>query len=812
MNRFRPWIETGCNAAFQALAQGVTPLARYACLAMLARALTTREMDRCALYLASSLVLGNLCDLGINIACIKFSAGVAAGRRQTQRRLLIARLALAAVVAMAAVLLAAPVASRLLHRPADVGTLRLAAGSAALGAVASFTLALLQTDRKFPRMAAIAGISAAMQVAPVALVLSGKISGLAVLVMADLLGKAVIIAANSAMLARVVAKPPAAEAVGWSEMFGFARWISLSMAVGAVSNYIPTLALARSGAEASLSTYLLGAGLAGWIALPVQAVDSVLLPEAMEARDRDKRASYLKTWLPATAVGRGRGRAVALVSRPMDERPDWTTLRCVNRCVSDSCNWAALAVSRQSGAIPALQPGPSSSLLRRRRAHRWNVRCAGAAANRGAGKRRAVFARGAERRQIDHVRDHSPAIARTGRTQAHLARRRLRRRRMNSSPAVVHIGPFNLELPARRGGAIERRMIELASAQARRGDRVIVFSLGRRIDEQEFSGFHIRYRPADSSRSARLRLSWACAREIAAMSPRVAHLHSRAEIAWMLRRLAPSVRTVLSCDYHLEPLHAVPVVNAASRAIWKHCLRSVSVVSPVSEYCARQYTDRWSLDPGRVAVIPNGVDAGRFRPSHEAGQVWRKRLGLDGRTVALYVGRLCEQKGTDLLVEAWRPVRARLPDARLVAVGPADKFGHSHSNQVMQDLLRAGGIHVPPVEDDELAGVYNMADVFVMPTRELEMFGLAAVEAQACGKPVVASDQGGLRETVTPRSGIHFKAGDAQGLAFALERMLGSAELRIILSGGARREALRFSWDHIARRCEQVYALASERN
>jgi O-antigen/teichoic acid export membrane protein len=302
MNRLHQWIDTGRNAMFQTLAQGATPLARYAILAMLARVLVAREMDRCALYLASSLVLANLCDLGINVACIKFSAGAMEGRLHTQRRLFCARVILAAVVALSAVALATPVAVDVLHRPADSGVLCLAAGSAALGAIASFTLAILQSERRFSRVAAVAGISAALQIAPVALAASGKISGLGLLVAADLLGKAAVIAANFGVLSRLFQAGPLPKAAAWSEMLGFARWIGLSMAVGAFSNYIPTLALARSGSEASLSTYLLGAGLAGCIALPVQAVSAVLLPEAMEARGRNGRAEYLKAWLPLTAV------------------------------------------------------------------------------------------------------------------------------------------------------------------------------------------------------------------------------------------------------------------------------------------------------------------------------------------------------------------------------------------------------------------------------------------------------------------------------------------------------------------------------
>ena len=77
-----------------------------------------------------------------------------------------------------------------------------------------------------------------------------------------------------------------------------------------------------------------------------------------------------------------------------------------------------------------------------------------------------------------------------------------------------------------------------------------------------------------------------------------------------------------------------------------------------------------------------------------------------------------------------------------------------------------------------------MADVFVMPTRALEMFGMAAVEAQACGIPVVASDLGGLRETVPAACGARFPVGNADALA---TRAAGIARRSTICEGGAQR-------------------------
>jgi len=105
-----------------------------------------------------------------------------------------------------------------------------------------------------------------------------------------------------------------------------------------------------------------------------------------------------------------------------------------------------------------------------------------------------------------------------------------------------------------------------------------------------------------------------------------------------------------------------------------------------------------------------------------------------------------------------------------------------------------------------MPGIYNACDVFAMPTRELEMFGMAAVEAQACGKPVVASDHGGLRETVPDTAGTRFRTGDAADLAAHLEALLGNPGLQGTLRAGALENAARYDWPRIVQRCHEVYA------
>ncbi|MGC9952289.1 MAG: glycosyltransferase family 4 protein [Bryobacteraceae bacterium] len=362
---------------------------------------------------------------------------------------------------------------------------------------------------------------------------------------------------------------------------------------------------------------------------------------------------------------------------------------------------------------------------------------------------------------------------------------------------IVHVGPSHLTLPAQLGGAVERRMMELAEAQARAGERVIVYSGGPETGWRDYRGVSIRYLSG-----SRADFALHFAQDVVRRMPRVIHVHNRAEIAWVAKTagLGPAV---LSCDYHFEPWRRFAHLRKVSKAVWRRFLMSCDRIAPVSDYCRGVYHAYWNLPDGKLALIPNGVDCARFHPNAALRAEWRARLGVDGRPVILYVGRLCEQKGTDLLIAAYRMLKR---PAELVVAGPCGQFGKTQLSALVAQVQAAGGTYLPPLDDADMPGIYNACDIFAMPTRELEMFGMAAVEAQSCGKPVVASDHGGLRETVPESAGLRFRAGDAADLAAHLETLLESSNLLDALGAGARANAELYDWPRIAQRCQEVYA------
>jgi D-inositol-3-phosphate glycosyltransferase len=220
--------------------------------------------------------------------------------------------------------------------------------------------------------------------------------------------------------------------------------------------------------------------------------------------------------------------------------------------------------------------------------------------------------------------------------------------------------------------------------------------------------------------------------------------------------------------------------------------------------------------PGSVCTVPPGVDAEHFRPLDRSAA--RARLGLEpGRPVALFVGRIDPVKGIDVLLRAWQRVVAALADERplLLFLGgkiETDAGAPRPDTALARVIARATQLGVAESirfvgsrPREELPLYYNAADLCLIPSL-YESFGLVAVEAMACGTPVVASQVGGLRFSVEHEvSGLHVPPDDAEALAVATVRALTDHRLRSRLQVGARQAALRYSWHRVTTVVARVY-------
>lgn len=216
-------------------------------------------------------------------------------------------------------------------------------------------------------------------------------------------------------------------------------------------------------------------------------------------------------------------------------------------------------------------------------------------------------------------------------------------------------------------------------------------------------------------------------------------------------------------------------------------LRTATTGIVYSQAMRQELADRGTVLPP-LAVVPNGVDSTRFRPLPPRH---------DDAAVVLFVGRLVAQKGVDILLRAFAAVLTRLPQARLVVAGDGDQALY------LQRLARYLGVmsrveFVGWQSGEDLVRCYGRADVVAMPSR-YEPFGLVALEAMSCGRPVVATRTGGLAEVIDDgRTGILVPAGDHLRFAQALVRLLTDDQAREKAGLAAREEALRHQWDEVA--------------
>jgi len=229
---------------------------------------------------------------------------------------------------------------------------------------------------------------------------------------------------------------------------------------------------------------------------------------------------------------------------------------------------------------------------------------------------------------------------------------------------------------------------------------------------------------------------------------------------------------------------------------------------------ARQLVRLYGADPERTLVVPPGVDLERFSPGSRAAA--RRALGIPGDAVVLlFVGRIQPLKAPDVLLHAAAEMLADDPALRdrlrVHVVGAPSGSGLEAPEQLHKlsgDLGIADVVHFyPPQPPEQLALHYRGADVTVVPSHN-ESFGLVALEAQACGTPVVAAAVGGLRTAVRDGvSGVLVHGHDPRDYAAAVRAVLARREL---LSAGARRHACRFSWDRTADALVEAYTRAGE--
>jgi glycosyltransferase involved in cell wall biosynthesis len=332
-------------------------------------------------------------------------------------------------------------------------------------------------------------------------------------------------------------------------------------------------------------------------------------------------------------------------------------------------------------------------------------------------------------------------------------------------PAVLQV------IPSLVSGGVERGTVEVASSLVAAGWMAYVASSGGPMERElaRIGVTHITL-PLASKNPVVIRRNAAALVEIVRRHKiDIIHARSRAP-AWSAFRAAKKARRRFVTTFH----------NAYDdKAPLKHWYNSVMArgerVIAISQFVAEHAANVYGVGPDRLRTIPRGVDMKLFDPARVTGQrvadlaaQWRVPEGF---AVVMLPGRLTRWKGGLDFIEAIAQLERR--DVCCLLVGAEQRSGF---RKELEAAIEQHGLgrQFRIIEDcRDIVGAYGLADVVISASTDPEGFGRTIVEAQAMGRPVIATDHGGARETVVPGStGWLVPPGDSTALATAIDHAL----------------------------------------
>jgi len=327
-------------------------------------------------------------------------------------------------------------------------------------------------------------------------------------------------------------------------------------------------------------------------------------------------------------------------------------------------------------------------------------------------------------------------------------------------------------LPSLIGGGAERGAIDVAAAIQRAGGTALIASEGGpMVRELERAGAkHIRLPLAPKNPLAIWRNTRRLIRLIQEHRVDIIHARSRGP-AWSALKAAQ--RTGIP---FVTTFHAAYGGGSGAKLKYNSVMAKGDRVIAISQFIAQHVQETYGVDPSVLRIIPRGIDLTKFSPDRVS--IERKvKLAAewnlpDDLPIVLMPARLSRIKGHSVLIDAL----AKLQSKALRCILAGDDGRKSAYRKELVRLIHARGldsvVRIMPQTND-MAAAYSMAAVVVAPSIVPEGFGRVPVEAQAMGRPVIASDLGGFRETVVDGvTGLLVPPGDADKLAAALEAAL----------------------------------------
>jgi len=281
----------------------------------------------------------------------------------------------------------------------------------------------------------------------------------------------------------------------------------------------------------------------------------------------------------------------------------------------------------------------------------------------------------------------------------------------------------------------------------------------------------------------------------------VLHVHyavPHATSAWIAREMLRPTEIRVITTLHGTDITLVGQ-DPSFHSITRFSILQSDAVTAVSEYLRRETVRRFDVPAESIEVIPNFVDLERYR--RDLDGCHRSQLAPEGEKIVIHISNFRPVKRVDDVVRAFARASRRVP-ARLVLVGDGPTRG------LAQQVAEEEGVAARVTflgKQSSVAELLACADVLLLPS-ESEAFGLVALEAMACGVPVVATAVGGIPELVPDgEAGFLVPLGDVDAMADAVVALLTDPARWKAASAAAREVATRFSADRIVPRYEALY-------
>jgi glycosyltransferase involved in cell wall biosynthesis len=234
------------------------------------------------------------------------------------------------------------------------------------------------------------------------------------------------------------------------------------------------------------------------------------------------------------------------------------------------------------------------------------------------------------------------------------------------------------------------------------------------------------------------------------------------------------------------------------RTIGKMLVDVASRLIALTETNAREYTEFLFANPSKIRTVPNGIDFEKYQNLPEPSDLW-ERLGKPEQTV-LYIGRFIGYKNPDKLILAFREILKKYPRSHLLLIGKDyGLFDYCKS------LAGPNVTFMENVGEETKLKALALADVCVIPS-SYEGFGIVALEVQASGVSVVATQGGGLKHIVVNGiTGLQIKSPSPKEISNAVCLLLGNEQLRKEFGEKGRAFSKRFSWESVVQQLESIY-------